>query len=421
MSYVDNFINSASFNGATLSLTRLDGTILNTSIENFTDNILFINSLSDLPSPSASVIMLESGKSYYITDDIDLLGNRLETSGICNILGASSETSYITSTGLTAGVPLLTSRFTIPVKNITFRDVDTAIYIDDNSGAGAPLAIDWLGVNFLNVPNVGEIGKVDNFIFQVGSLLNSNGLRFTGEIGTIAIESSLLRGNGATGSIIEISSTANITRRFRIIYSSIIAFGSTIGIDFSPTASVSTEAYILDTINFAGGGTFIDGVLVNSNKTLFINCVGISNTSINGQLFMKDNATATIISNTTDFVKAAGTTLPGSDNEKYTATDNRLTNDAVIQRKYLVQASLSFDAGNNNECEFGFYDSVLDDINISSISKSTANAGGKAENVHLMCVVKHNIGDYIEVWGRNTSSTQNITVSELNLIITEIK
>lgn len=377
----------------------------------------YINNLSDFPTPINNVIYLEDLYTYIITGTIDLGGSRLETTGVCNLFGYSSETSFLTSTGLGAGIPLLTSQYTTVIESISFQNVDTCIYID---GTLRTVALDWKAVNFINIPNVGTINTCDNFIFETGSFLGSKGLTFTGTVGTIGIVNSLFRGDGLTGNIFNVSSTAVITRRFRMIYSSIVAFGSTVGINFDVAATVPNESYILDTVNFSGGSTYLTGVTTSSNKALFKSCVGIVNTAVNGLLYTSSNATATIISNTTDYYKILGTTIAGSNNEKYTATNNRLTNEATIIRKYLVQATLSFTAGNGNVCEFAFYDSKIATIRASSLVKSTANASGRAENINLQDIVIHSIGDYIEIWVRNTSASVNVTVEQINLIITEI-
>ena len=231
------------------------------------ENLKIICDKADFPDPVAGVITLEAGKTYWVTCDVDLTGDRLETGGVVTLLGTSSETSSITSTGLTAGVPLLTSRYTIPVRFITFKNVDTGIYIDDNGGANAPLAVDWLGVNFLNVPNIGEIGTVDNFIYDTGAFLSSQNMRFTGTVGTVGLSNSLFVGTGASGHIFNITSTAVITRRFRTIYSSLVAFGSTVGYTVDASATIPVEGFILDTINFSGGGTYVSGLTSADNKS----------------------------------------------------------------------------------------------------------------------------------------------------------
>ena len=155
----------------------------------------YVNEKSDFGPSLNGVITLEAGKTYFVIGDIDLQGDRLETGGIITLIGTSSETASITSTGLSASTPLFTSRYTCPVRFITFKDVGTGIYVDDNGGANAPLALDWLGVNFLNVTAVGEVGTVDNFIYDTGAFLSSQGLQFTGTVGTVGLNNSLFSGN----------------------------------------------------------------------------------------------------------------------------------------------------------------------------------------------------------------------------------
>jgi hypothetical protein len=381
-------------------------------------NITIINSKDDFPTAINGVITLEAQRTYYITTTVDLEGDRLVAGGVCNLLGYSSEVSHLTSTGLGVGVPLITSTYTIVLERLSIKDVDTAISIDGNTRL---VALDWRNLNFIDLPNIGTINTCDNFIYDTGAFLGAQGLKLTGEIGTVAFNNSLFRGLGSAGNIIELDADCVITRRFRIIYSSIIATGSTIGINVNVSATIPTESYILDTINFSGGGTYLSGVDVTSNDTLFINCVNIKNSAVNGQLYMQGNATATTVADTNTFYKVAGTSIPSTDNSKFSHSNNRLTCDAVISRKYLIQANLSFVSGATNVCEFGFYDSQLDDIRTASRTKSTANTGGRAEGITLFCVVEMKKDDFLEVHCANTSAINNITVEQLNFVITEIK
>lgn len=381
------------------------------------DGYHFITKKEDFPDSNLGTIQLEDNVTYFITGNIDLEGDRLAGGQNTVILGGSSENCSITSTGLTAGIALFNTSYTTPIRHITFKDVDTAL----NISGGGTVALDWTGVNFLNVPNIGIISNIDNFIFNKGALLNSQGLIFKGTAGTIGFDNSIFVGDGSSGYLIEIDSTANISRRFRVIYSSFVVFSSSRAINVSTSATIPNEGYILDTVNFSSNGSYIFGVDETSNKSLFINCVGITNTSVNGQMYMTGNATASNILNTTDYVKVEGSTTPSPDNAKYLHTDNRLTNDAIITRKYRITCNLSFESGNNNECFFGFYDSTISDIRVPSRTKATANSGGRAESVSLTCVVEHSQGDYIEIWCRNSSAVNDITVTEMNVVITEFK
>jgi len=355
------YVENSSGNAEKISVSDFI-TYLNTSLAPpvAVSNLVFVTQKSDLPTPSAGVITLAAGVTYFFTDEVDLTGDRLVCGQNTTILGGSSENC------------------------------------------------------------IGTIKDYTNFIMQDSAFLNSGGMTLDGTIGTVGFTQCLFDNYSATTAII-IASTCTISRRFRIIYSSFVTLSGETSINVSASATISNERYILDTVNFSGGGTYISGVDQTSNKSLFINCVGITNTAVNGQLYMQGNTTATTISNTTDFFKVSGTTTASADNSKYTHSNNRLTNDAAISRKYLIQCVLSFTASANDICEFGFYDSKLAAVRTPSRTKATSNASGRAENVSFSCVVSHILGDYLEIHCRNTSGARNITVDQMNFIITEIK
>lgn len=378
---------------------------------------IFITRKADFPAAVGGVITLEDEKTYVITADIDLTGDRLVAGQNTTIIGGSSENCFLRSTGL-VGTALLSSAYSLPLRNLSFT-ADIAL----NLNAGAvpnTQALDWFGVNFVNCATVGTIANYNNFIMTDSALLNSQGMTFDGTISTIGFAQCLFDCTTA-GTAIIIPSTATITRRFRIIYSAFVVLGGETGINFDALATVPTEGYILDTVSFGGGGTYLAGVNHTSNKALFTNCTGITNTAVNGQLYMQANATATTVLATTTFYKVAGTTTASPDNSKFSHSNNRLTCDAIVSRKYLIQFNLSFTSGANNICEFGFYDSQISGIRTPSRTLATANAAGRAENVSSFCVLTMKSGDYLEIHCANNSAVTNITVESLNFIITEIK
>lgn len=379
------------------------------------NNLIFVNSKSDLPVPSGGVITLADNVTYFFTTTVDLTGDRLVAGQNTTIIGGSSENCRIKSTGLGA-TALITSVYSLPMRNITIE----ATLALDLDGDGVTTALDWFGVNFTDCTNVGTIANYSNFIMADSAFLNSGGLTFDGSIGTIGISQCLFNCN--TGNtVFTLPATLTITRRFRVIYSSLVVLAGETGVNVNVSATIPTEAYILDTVNFSGGGTYLTGVDHTSNDALFINCTNITNTAVNGQLYMQSNATATVVGATNTFYKVAGTTTPSPDNSKFSHSNNRLTCDAIISRKYLIQATLSFTSGANNVCEFGFYDSQIAGIRTPSRTLSTANASGRAENVTFFCVLEMASGDYLEVHAANTTATTNITVESLNFVVTEIR
>lgn len=398
----------------TSGVATLTGTVLNIP-QYGSSYVLFINTKADLPTPVGGVITLADNVTYFFTTTIDLTGDRLVCGINTTIIGGSSENCRIKSTGL-VGTALITSNYSLPIRNITI-EADVALNLD---GDGVTTALDWFGVNFTDCGTVGTIKDYANFIMADSAFLNSAGLTFDGTIGTIGIFQCLFDCS-ATDTVFILPATLTITRRFRIIYSSFVVLSGETGINVNVSATIPSESYILDTVNFSGGGTYLTGVNDTSNDSLFINCTNINNTAVNGQLYMQGNATATTVSLTNTFYKVAGTTIASADNSKFSHSNNRLTCDAVIDRKYLIQATLDFVAGNGNVCEFGFYDSQLPGIRTPSRTKSTANSAGRAESVTFFCVLNMGNADYIEVHCANTSATTNITVENLNFIVTEIR
>jgi len=381
---------------------------------NIPNTFILVDDISNLPNAIAGVITLEDNYTYYIASTIDLVGNRLIGGSNTTIIGSSSENSILTSTGLGVGVPLLSSIYTTPIRHICIKDVDTAIEFDGSTNPN-DVALDWTGVNFVNVPNIGIVKDASNFIFDKGAFINSKGLSFDGTIGTVGFGNCLFSGDGLAGNLLELLSTCVITRRFIVIYSSIVAFGSTTGINVNVSATVPTETYILDTINFSGGGTYLSGVMVNDNKTLFVNCKGIENTAEISQYYMNGNATTTTISSIGVAVKVAGTTTSSSITQKFTNTDNRATYIGSLTRFFKVTASLSVESGNNNQ--IGVYIAKNGTLISESEVLGTTSGTGRGENIVAQTLVQLSENDYIEIFIENESSTNNITVTDLNVII----
>ena len=392
------------------------GTLV-TADANIPAEFVYVSTKADLPSPVGGVITLGDNVTYFFVDTIDLLGDRLVGGQNTTILGTSSENARIKSTGL-VGTALLTSQWTTPIRHITF-EADIALDLD--ATANANQALDWYGVNFTDCGTVGLIKNYGNFVINSTAFLNSAGLTFDGTIGTIAIANTLLSGSFGND-LITFASTLTVTRRFRQIFSSVIPVGSAAAAyRVQAGAIIPNEAFILFECNFtaAAGSTILDGLSVDSNTVLIKGCVGIDNTAVNGQMYMTENVTSTVISTANTFVKVAGVTTPSPDNQKYLHANNRLTCDAIRPRKYLIQVTLSYIGTNGNEYEFGFYDSKLGDIRTPSRIHSTAGSN-RIESMHTACVVEHSQGDYIEIWAANRNNTNNLIVEDLNCIITEI-
>lgn len=374
----------------------------------------FIYAKTDLPIASSGVIILANNVTYYFTTTIDLTGDRLLCGANTTILGGSSENCVIKSTGLSSSTALITSSFSLPIRNITITH-GTALNL---TGDGTTTALDWFGVNFTDCATVGTIANYTNFVMSDSAFLNSGNLTFDGTIGTIGM-SNCLFDCASTSTALIFPSTLTISRRIRIIYSSFIVLSGETGINVNASAVISSERYILDTVNFSGGGTYTSGVTYTDNKALFVNCVGITNTSTKGFMYMLNNTTDTSIgvSNVNVWVKATGTTTSGT-NSKFTHTTNRLTYNGAFTNSFLVTLNTTVRCSvSNQSISIGVAKNgtiITESEGIIRTATSNVEHGGSTQAVLEMVST-----DYIELFVRNTGST-DIRVTDFNFNVVKI-
>lgn len=378
-------------------------------------NMIFVNAKSDLPTAVSGVITLADNITYFITAAVDLTGDRLVAGVNTTIIGGSSENCSIRSTGLSSSTALITSNYSLPMRNLAITH-GTALNLDATGNVSA--ALDWFGVNFVDCATVGTIKTYSNFIMSDCALLNSANMTFDGSIGTVGFSQCIFSGI-AGQTTLNFPSTLTITRRIRAIYSSFIAFGGATAINVSPsvTFSAGAENYILIGCNFSGGATYVGGTDYTSNSALFQNCKGITNSSNQGQIAFTNNATPTPIATQSVFEKAEGTTTASAFNQKFTHTIGRLTYTGGITKEFVVTATCAINSVSDASI-----------IVLARIAKNGATipeseyqitTSGIKMDEHLDCqaVITLAQNDYVELYVANDSSASSITVTELNLLV----
>lgn len=373
--------------------------------------IIFVKDKIDFPAAVNGVITLGDNINYFLVGTVDLTGDRLVAGVNTVIIGGSSENCILKSTGLNANTALITSSWSLPMRNFS---ITHGTGVNLNGGANqATVALDWFGVNFLNCATVGTISNYSNFIMSDCALLNSANMTFDGTIGTVGFVNCLFSGIAAQTTL-NFPATLTITRRIRAIYSSFVAFGGATAINVSASAVIPTESYVLDTINFSGGATYTGGVNYTSNTAFFSNCEGIINSSAIAQMHFTNNATATTIATANTFVKVAGTTTPNAINQKFSHTNNRLTYSGGINRSFRVGAVTSVAANNGQIISVRI---AKNGVTLAdSESQATISANGRFENLKCQTIIEMTTNDFIELFVANNATT-NVTAQELNVII----
>jgi hypothetical protein len=379
------------------------------------DGLVFVSSVEDLPPESGGVITLAQGVAYYFTKEVDLNGLRLACGRDTVILGSSSENCRIKSTGL-IGMALITSEFTLPVRNVTIQ-ADIALDLDALANPGS--ALDWSGVNFTDCNSIGRIANYNNVVMVEGAFLNSGGLTFDGTINTIAFDTYLFVPPTAHHAI-HLPATLFVARRFRVIFSSFVVMPLNTGVvvDDVDLNFPANESFILKDVNFSGGGTYLSGISASSNKALFAFCVGIPNSSNNAQYYMNDNIVSTPTPDQNTFYKLLGNTSPGDFVSKFTVTENRATYVGALSTAFLVSAVVTFTTSSNNQ-NMALRVAKNGVTLISSEVKARTGIGAdRLEAVPLQAVVSLTQGDFIEIWIANESSNNgSVVVNNMNVII----
>jgi len=383
----------------------------------------FISKKADLPTQSGNTITLLNNYTYFFTTTVDLLGAKLVCGQNTTILGASSENCRIKSTGLGSGEYLISSVYSLPMRNITIEATSPAIALfldgDNTVGVSGTTAIDWFGVNFTDCATIGTIRDYTNVIMTDCAFLNSAGLTFDGAIGSIGLSTCLFDGR-TSSTTFTLASTLTITRRFRVIYSSFLTFSGETSINVAAAATIPNDAYILTYCNFAGGGTYLAGTTQSSLETLFINNVGIDNTSNVGHYYMQNNATTTATTTQNLWVKAAGTTVVGIGNSpKWTHTTNRLTYAGTIATEFIVTVVGSLQNTVNHTITVGISENGATPAVETQISVrlSTVNTPFPFASQDIVQVAS---GDFFEIWLRNETGAIATILQDVNVIIQKV-
>jgi hypothetical protein len=138
---------------------------------------------------------------------------------------------------------------------------------------------------------------------------------------------------------------------------------------------------------------------------------------------MQNNATATTVGagNQNVWFKAAGTTIEGLGNSPKwtTAVTNRLTYTGSVDAEFVITVVGSiFTTSNSVTLGVGIAENGAIQIE-SAVSVRTATANVPF-SFALQDIIQVSTGDFFEVFVRNETSTQNITLSDVNVIIQKV-
>ena len=364
-------------------------------------SIQYIYTKDDFPTAISGIVYLEDFKKYIILGTVDMEGLVFVSGASTSLAGSNAQTSFLTSTGMSG--TFITGTKTISFTDLTIKDISGTLFdLYDSTGLEN---LFWSRINFSNCPTFGTINNFAN-LSVYNSNWNTSGIIFDGSVGSISFTSTFLNNTYGT-TMITIPATATVTRRFKIIESPLFVSSGGTMIDFSTSATIGPQGFILTSNNFAGTGTYLSGVQSNDDKALFFKNVGINNSRSVGSYRLSVGAVTTLVLNT--WTKLACTTVIGTINQKFTSlTTNRTTYNGSLNQIFTITYTIAFTGSNNDIIEAGISLNGADPLE-DTINLSTIDSGGAVSSTSLTTVISLDLNDYIEVWVRNTSGSRPIT------------
>lgn len=380
-----------------------------------------VDDLTDLPAAVGGVITLAADTAYKFTTGLDFLGARIVLSSGTVLLGTSSETAILKSTGLAAATPFISAAHggPNPMQNFRIEDIGTVFDIDGQSGANA--ALDWVAVNLVNCGNAGTIRDITNLIVNTSAWLDCGQLTLDGTIGTVGFFQMLWTvpsGSGKTA--IRFEPTCVISRRFRYTYGPMVVPAGCVGIDVVDRVSTFLDGETMGLLfaNFSGGGTYLQGATYDDVETIIEATRGLTNSAPSAHFYLTNNATPTPIAVSGTFYKVEGATSEGTYSAKFVFTANRATYAGGFARFFRIAASVALTSGNNNNVRMrvAVNGTTLADTN----QRAVTGSGGRLESMTTLGTVLLNPGDFVEVWVANDSGTTDITVTDMQVTVSAI-
>jgi hypothetical protein len=98
-------------------------------------------------------------------------------------------------------------------------------------------------------------------------------------------------------------------------------------------------------------------------------------------------------------------------------TDNKVTNTGS-SKVFKVEGIISVSAGSNQTIHAAFFKNGV--LHPCSEQSAITSGSNRVQAIPFHCLVELGTDDYIEVWVKNQANTNDITLDNVNVIITEI-
>lgn len=378
--------------------------------KNRDENMVYVYSLDDLPSPSGSSITLDPSSVYIFRGIVDISPYYLELNG-ANLLGIDPARDGVASTvggGIlrSSDVSMFIQNFaTVPLSGST-----QAYDFQDNTGTKYCNLFSGTSVVEVGIPSLG-VGQIKGFR-AVTITKNfwdcTDGLKVGGTMGKFASAFNFIT-NISSGSGIEFLNDLNVDDVD--LSNNYFIYNGQTGLKVGALAQIDRGR--LTTNMFRGVGiTELDGVTSNDVGWYMSQNTNISNTQPYGYIYMNANTAQTITSPNNTFVKINGTTTSLKLLKFESNTANRLT---YKGKENLVASVFITITGSSpaNSADFSLAISKNGTVITNPHHRTGSMVNNQVFTLVLETLVDLSKDDYIEAVIRTTSNHSPITITDL--------
>ncbi len=372
-------------------------------------NYVLVESLSDLPSPSGGVISLADNYTYEINGLVDIGANSIQMGNLVTIFGDNKITDILRYTG--GGHMIDAADKTFNIRNITLSAPNSIAKVLSVSGSSNSIQLNdniFNDCNELGTFNGGDILIVDNNLIDNCS----RGFELIGTFNQFLFLNNIARNNSDILISLPAGNFDNI-----MVQGNYFDVGQGLTALNISTGTTVSEGFVANNF-FLGNGAYLSGISYSDLHWTFDGNTGIKDSKAFAYMrFWKNSTVTNIDSKYPAYYKAQGSNYSSS-GVRFTSTgNNRLiynglkTVDLKFNLDGNVESSIStenirvavYKNGNTNVCEV----------------EARTSGSNQPYSVGLNGHVSLSTGDYLEVWVANSSSTANITLSDLQFTVEE--
>jgi len=368
--------------------------------------LIDVQSVSNLPTPIANVITLIDNASYRILGNVDLFGARLVMGNNTSLIGQAPYYSQLSSTGISNTTPMITAAQGFQIDSMAL----TAPTIFSLNGNAASSQFNFWRTTFNASRQIGNVGNALLVSMNTCTSTAAGNITFQNTIFAATIQSCVMKGLGGNTAMFYLDPSLNLTGRFRMFMNNLDPAAGGTGIVVANANSIVLNAGLwLDSNSFEDG---VSEALRGLDPTTSEKVISFNNINLAGSLSGAGQTYLTTpnsipVANTAAYYKMTGTYALSPNSQRFISDGaGRLTFTGNVGVKCQVVASISFSTAKANDvCAFGIYDSSRGNVAIESIQIMTAGGVTQYQNICVTYLASMVQGNYIEVWGRDTSTT----------------